>query len=127
MKQIKVKIDGKEHDVQVEETADGRMRAYYGGEVFDINVPKDSEIPSFELTKKKGIVGKGELIAPLPGIIMSILVKRGEDVKKGQVLLKIVSMKMENEIISQTNGKIREIKVKKGATVNKGDVLILID
>ena len=79
---------------------------------------------AFTITK---IVPTITVTSPLPGTIYDIKVKKGDKVKGGQPLIKLVAMKMENEITAKKAGTVKEIKVKKNDTVNKGDVLIIID
>ncbi len=70
--------------------------------------------------------GEGVVTAPMPGKILRILVKEGEEVKTGQGLITLEAMKMENEIPAPKNGTIKKILVKEGDTVNTGDPLIEI-
>jgi len=62
----------------------------------------------------------------VPGNILSISVKVGDEVKKDQVLVILEAMKMENELISPVDGRIVSIETKKGNRVNAGDVLVKI-
>ena len=62
----------------------------------------------------------------MPGTITNILVKEGDNVKKGQVLAILEAMKMENEIISPVDGTIKSVNVEKGQNVNLGDVIVVI-
>ena len=72
-------------------------------------------------------VGDGEsLKAPLPGVILAIKVNDGALVKKGQVLLILEAMKMENEIVAPRDGLVTQIVASKGASVNTGDVLVIL-
>jgi biotin carboxyl carrier protein len=64
--------------------------------------------------------------SPLPGIILSIDCKVGDDVKKGQKILVLEAMKMENTIAADHDGKIAEIKVNKGDSVLEGAELVII-
>jgi biotin carboxyl carrier protein len=64
--------------------------------------------------------------APLPGLIIDIVVSVGADVKPGDVLLIIETMKMENNVVSPKSGRIKEISVQKGDTVNEGVPLVVI-
>ena len=65
-----------------------------------------------------------EIIAPLPGIILDIKVKIGDEIKAGQTVLIMEAMKMENEIPSEINGVVKDVKFKKDDAVLEGDVLI---
>ncbi|MHA2172983.1 MAG: biotin/lipoyl-containing protein, partial [Candidatus Kariarchaeaceae archaeon] len=64
------------------------------------------------------------IISPLAGSISSVHVKIGDTVEKGDVILIISAMKMENKISAKSSGKIRSINVKEGDQVNKGVILI---
>jgi biotin carboxyl carrier protein len=63
----------------------------------------------------------------MPGNIWKILVKEGQEVKEGDVLLILEAMKMENEITSPKDGVVGSILTQEGAAVNTGDKLVLID
>ncbi len=62
--------------------------------------------------------------APMPGLVLSVLVAEGDEVKKGDSLLVLEAMKMENMIKSPTDGIIKKIEVKPGNTVEKNELLI---
>ena len=65
-----------------------------------------------------------ELIAPMPGAIIDVAVKEGDEVKTGDTLLILEAMKMENIIKSPTDGTIQKLHVEKGNNVEKNQVLI---
>lgn len=81
--------------------------------------------PTLKGAKPKQTVS-GTVTAPMTGKILAIKVKRGEQVKAGQVLCILEAMKMENEITAPTAGTIREVLVSEGASVNDGDPLFVI-
>jgi len=60
----------------------------------------------------------------MPGTILDIRVNQGDTVNKGQVLLILEAMKMENEIVAPNDGTVASINVSKGASVNGGEVLV---
>ena len=64
--------------------------------------------------------------SPLPGSVISILVKEGDAVKSGQVLMLIEAMKMENEVLAPSDGVVKKIPVSQGAMVAAGDTLIVL-
>ncbi len=68
--------------------------------------------------------GNAAVTAPMPGNILEIMVKPGDAVKKGQVLLIFEAMKMENEVMAEQDGVIAAVCVEKGAAINTGDVLV---
>ena len=67
-----------------------------------------------------------EILAPMPGTIIEVLVSPGDEVVEGQELLILEAMKMENDIASQVAGTVKEIRVQKGSEVSTGDVLMII-
>ncbi|MBW6515526.1 MAG: biotin/lipoyl-binding protein [Candidatus Cloacimonetes bacterium] len=82
--------------------------------------PKDSQI-SKPQTKIDGTIR-----APIPGTVIDILVKEGDKVKTGDVVIILEAMKMESEIHTEKDGTVSNIKVNKGASVNEGDLLMMI-
>jgi len=65
--------------------------------------------------------------APLPGTIVSVVVKPGQEVKTGAVLVVLEAMKMQNEIVSPRDGKVREVVVGRGDSVAVGDPLVTLE
>ncbi|MEG2702873.1 MAG: biotin/lipoyl-containing protein, partial [Clostridia bacterium] len=64
--------------------------------------------------------------APMPGTILDVKVAQGASFKKGDVLLILEAMKMENEIMAPRDGVVKQIVTTKGASVNSGDTLMVI-
>jgi biotin carboxyl carrier protein len=60
----------------------------------------------------------------MPGLVLNILVEAGQEVSKGDALLILEAMKMENVIKASGDGKVRSVKVKKGDAVDKGLLLV---
>jgi biotin carboxyl carrier protein len=69
---------------------------------------------------------EGAVSAPMTGKIVSVKVKKGDQVKAGQVLCIIEAMKMENEIAASKAGSVQEVNVSEGSSVNEGEVLFVI-
>ena len=67
------------------------------------------------------------VLAPMPGLVLQVLVNTGDEVKKGEPLLILEAMKMENVIKSPGDGIVGHIPVSKGQAVEKGQVLIRMD
>ncbi len=76
--------------------------------------------------ERKAATSAGALVAPMPGLILDIYVKQGDQVTDGQIVIKMEAMKMENEIPAPATGVVTEINVKKGDTVRDGDVMLVI-
>jgi len=127
MENLIIKINNKEHKVKVEETAEGKIRVHLNKEIFEVETREDIA-NIHENINKTDLKTEGETVitAPLPGIVASINVKKGQKVNSDAILLKLIAMKMENEILSPKDGTVKQIKVKKNDNVNKGDVLVVI-
>lgn len=118
MKKYVIKLNGKVYEVEIEEVTG---EAGIETAITEAGMEKQAKSSSTAPT------GKGQVIeAPMPGNIVSVSVKVGDTVKKGQVLLILEAMKMENEIVSPVDGKITAVGVSKGDTINPGIMLVEI-
>jgi pyruvate carboxylase subunit B len=70
--------------------------------------------------------GKQTMVAPIPGLITKINVKQGDIIKKGDGLVILEAMKMENEIKANRDGKVERVLINQGVTVEKDQALIVI-
>jgi biotin carboxyl carrier protein len=71
--------------------------------------------------------GKGGVKSPLPGVILDVKVKVGDAVKRGQTVIILEAMKMENQINADKDGIVKDIPVSKGESVLEGTDLIIIE
>ena len=79
------------------------------------------------IQRPANVASGGAVKSPLPGIVISIDCKLGDSIKKGQTLLVLEAMKMENTIPSDREGIVAEIKVNKGDTVLEGADLVILE
>lgn len=124
-KKMKFELFGKNFDVEILEKEGGALVRVNGKEFFF----KEGEEGNDEkegVTPLKGDFGQEKVLAPISGQITKIFQKEGAEVKKGQVLLILSAMKMENEILVEKTGRVKKIFFKEGDTVKKGDVLAII-
>jgi biotin carboxyl carrier protein len=70
------------------------------------------------------VAGATVVKAPMPGTVLSFKVSQGQTVKRGDVVLLLEAMKMENEIVAPVDGKVVALRVPAGAAVNTGDALV---
>lgn len=119
MKNLRITVNGVAYDVQVEELgADAPVSAAPA-----VPAPAKAAAPA----PKKAAVGAGEKVAaPMPGTIVSVNVSDGQSVKKGDVLVVLEAMKMENEIKAPVDGTITSVAVNKGESVDTGATLVTI-
>jgi biotin carboxyl carrier protein len=136
MKKFLIKVNGNQYEVEVEEIRqknsaeqDSSFQAVSAAPApASAPAPAPAAAPAPAPTAQNNAntvpAGAKTINAPMPGTILSIEVNAGDSVKKGQVLLILEAMKMENEIVAPDDGKIVSVNVEKGASVNVGDVLV---
>ena len=95
-------------------------------ESFEIEVLDEAAKRLAQKTKSQA-EGKQVIKTPMPGKIVKILVKEGDEVEPGMGMIIVEAMKMENELKSSSKGVVKEIVVEEGATVNGGDTLIVVE
>lgn len=136
MKNFKVTVNGKTYEVEVEEigSASAPPPAKRQAATSSAPLPRPvAAVAAPKLEKKApppertAADGSGTPIpSPMPGNILSVKVQEGDSVTKGQVLIILEAMKMENEIMAAGDGKIISVNVTKGATVSAGDTLLVV-
>lgn len=136
MRKFRINVNGKSYEVEVEEIRDGvQYTAPVSQPAAPISQPTAAPAPAAAPEPKAAPTAKPaanvpasaeKVTAPMPGTIMSVNVKEGDTVKRGDVLCILEAMKMENEIMSPKDGKIVAVSVSQGASVNSGDVLVAI-
>jgi biotin carboxyl carrier protein len=89
-------------------------------------VRKPAKAANLELVKVNPVStsGKAKVIAPIPGIILSININVGDTIKENDLLLVLEAMKMENSIVAEKSGVVSAINIKVGQQVLQGEVLI---
>jgi biotin carboxyl carrier protein len=114
-------IAGRQYVVSVARQGGGRYRVSGGAEVDEIELMD----PLAFLAAKShgGGSASPEVKAYMPGRVVTILVKEGEEVTSGQGLVILEAMKMENEILAERDGTVQKILVEAGQAVDGGDVL----
>ena len=120
MKNLRITVNGVAYDVQVEELGADAVAAAPAAAVPAAPAAKPA-------VKKAAAAGAGEKVAaPMPGTIVSVNVSDGQSVKKGDVLVVLEAMKMENEIKAPKDGTITSVAVSKGESVDTGAALVTI-
>jgi biotin carboxyl carrier protein len=119
-------LDGKSHEAYVRESDDD-WQVLLRGRLYPAKVEDERE-KRLRVAAGGGVVESGEfnLKAPMPGLVVAIPVSEGQEIKKGQVLLILESMKMQNELKSPRDGIINRIKVKAGESVEQKQVLLSV-
>ncbi len=138
MKKFKFTIRGNEYDVHINSFEDNIAEVDVNGSIYQVELEeqvKTTKTPKLvrskpvatKETKPAPVSGLSKVEAPLPGTIFKMKVKEGDEVKKGQVLMIMEAMKMENNILAEKDGTISKIHVTEGATVLQGDILVEIE
>ncbi len=136
-RRFKININGKEFVVDVEElprtdlgelpsTDDERPipRAQNIVQQPVFTEIKPAQIPTFSHGSERA---SGVITAPMPGVVVSVTKKVGENVIAGEPILVLEAMKMENEIRAPIGGTLLEVKVSPGQRVDKGETLVVIE
>ena len=111
MKKYNVNVNGTNYEVVIEEVNGAEIAAAPAA------VPAPAAAPA---------AGGETVTSPMPGNILAVNVAVGQAVKKGDVLMVLEAMKMENEIMSPADGTVNAVNVSKGASVETGTVLCTI-
>ena len=141
MKNYKFTIGGSSYEVEILSFEGKVVKMEVNGTSYSVELDKEvktSKTPVLVRTSvpqptrseskiKKNISSSATPIkSPLPGTIIQVLVKEGDEVKVGQKLLSMEAMKMENHVLAEKEGKVTIIKVKAGDSVLQNDVLLEI-
>ena len=120
-------LDGKSYEAMIELTDDG-WQVMIRGQMYVIDV-EDERQRRLRMASAGTTTQSGELKlkAPMPGLIVDVPIETGQDVGKGDNLIILESMKMQNELKSPREGKVSRINVKAGDTVNQNQVLLILE
>ena len=144
MKEFKYKINGSPYTVVVNKSDDEIVELEVNGVPYTVEMERKTQKPLAPLkrantqqavpasntplvTRPSSPAGKNSIQSPLPGVILDVRCNEGDMVKKGQTLMILEAMKMENNILANTNGKITQILVNKGDSVLEGAELVIIE
>ncbi len=117
MRKFLVRVNGEEYEVEVVEVTGGEKKAFSVSGVRKVGESKPAE----------GLRVTTTVRAPMPGRIVAINVKKGDEVRAGHVAVILEAMKMENEIPVEHNGVITQVYVEENDTVDVGDPLFDVE
>ena len=146
MKTYKLKINGNDYNVDINEVEGQEVKLSVNGEAYTVTVdqemkpqrkpvaaPRPTAAASQVAPAASGSVQKAnpaaagnKVTTPLPGTILDVFVNVGDTVKSGQTVVLLEAMKMENNIEADCEGTVKEVKVRKGDSVLEGDILVVI-
>lgn len=145
MKEFTFKINGAEYKCAVEQIAAGKTNVTVNGKVYEVETesaapvkpvakpaPKPAAAPAAapkaepKANSQEPTANGQQIKSPLPGSVIKVLVSVGQAVKKGDTLLTLESMKMENAIMAENDGVVKQIAVSAGQNVMQDDLLIVL-
>ena len=140
MKKFKFTIRGNDYEVEIKKFEDGLAKLEVNGTSYNVELQEEERSTKTPVLVrpvvqkavdahkiKKTNPGLFKVIAPLPGNILQVYVKEGDEVKKEDPLLLYEAMKMENKLLAEKDGIVQSIKVAAGAAVLQNDVLIELE
>jgi biotin carboxyl carrier protein len=119
-------VDGKSHESYVQRS-DDNWQVLLRGRLYPVIVEDERE-KRLRAAAGGGVAESGEfhLKAPMPGLVVAVPIEEGQAVKKGQVLIILESMKMQNELKSPRDGIVSRVKVKAGESVEQKQPLLSV-
>jgi biotin carboxyl carrier protein len=119
-------LDGKSHESYIAR-GDENWQVLLHGRLYPVTVEDERE-KRLRAAAGAGVAESGEFIlkAPMPGLVVAVPVSEGQEVKRGQVILILESMKMQNELKAPRDGIIQRIKVKAGESVEQKQTLLSV-
>lgn len=134
MREFKFTIDGKQYNAAVNELEDNFAEVTLNGKTYKVELEKE-EAPAVAARPAAASAapaaarpaGVMTVKSPLPGSIVKVLVKAGQAVKKGDVLLTMESMKMENNVCAEADGTVKNVFVEPGKNVMQDDKLLELE
>lgn len=140
MKKFKFTISGNDYEVEIKKLEDSTAKIEVNGTTYNVELHKDERSsktpvlvrPAISNPRNAHKIGKStdalfKVKAPLPGNIMQIFVKVGDEVAKDDKLLIYEAMKMENKLLAEKAGIVRTIKIQPGESVLQDDLLIELE
>jgi biotin carboxyl carrier protein len=123
---ISILLDGQSFEIHVAPAPNGTLKLQCGAHEFVAEIVD----PRSWRGRRHGAVeaeGRQPVTAPMPGKVIRLLVKAGDDVEAGQGVVVVEAMKMQNEIRSPKKGKMERLLANEGQTVNAGDILAWVE
>jgi biotin carboxyl carrier protein len=119
-------VDNRSFEVEVD-NSDDEFRVLVDGRTYRVKLVDERRMRFGGSQSGLELQGRQNVSVPMPGKVIAVLVAEGDQVDKGQGLVIVEAMKMENEVRSPIAGEVREIKVKAGDTVEGGAVLLVVE
>ena len=122
----KVTLNGKCYEVVVEKGEAICENIYDAPTAAPVAAPAAAPVAAPAPAAPAATAAGEQIVAPMPGTVLSVKVNQGQSVKKGDVLVILEAMKMENEISAPRDGVVSQIVASKGAAVDTGAALVVL-
>jgi biotin carboxyl carrier protein len=120
-------VDSKSFEAFIYPGEDESLHVFMLGRMYDVRVEDEREKRLRETAGASSVAsGEFHLKAPMPGLVVQIPINEGQEVERGQVLLILESMKMQNELKSPRAGKVSRIRVQPGESVEQKAILLSV-
>ncbi|HEY6197720.1 MAG TPA: acetyl-CoA carboxylase biotin carboxyl carrier protein subunit [Candidatus Binatia bacterium] len=119
-------VDNRSFEIEVDVKED-EYRVLVDGRNYHIDLVDERRVRLGGLQSGIELQGRQNVSVPMPGKIIAVLVAEGDKVEKGQGLVIVEAMKMENEVRCPINGEVKEVRVKTGDAVEAGAVLAVVE
>ena len=143
---VHVLVDVREYKLDIQKVEEGIYSILYKNKSIEMELVKNTMAKKFHVSHRclnyqtevidaqsryiqnrkgnKNLQTEKQIIAPMPGKVVKVLVNEGQEVNEGQALVIISAMKMENEFSASTNGKVKKIHIQEGDSVESQQILI---
>ncbi len=119
-------VDGKSHDVRLSQ-GEGVYIVQLGGQIFEVVVEDERTRRLAGLRSSSGAsTGEAIIKAPMPGVVVDVLVEPGQQVAKGEIVVVLESMKMQNEFKAPRDGKVHNVRVAAGDKIDQNTVMVTL-
>jgi biotin carboxyl carrier protein len=119
-------VDSRSFEVEVD-NQDDEYRVLVDGRNYRVRLTDERRMLAGGGQSVVQLQGRQRVSVPMPGKVIAVLVAEGDKIERGQGLVIVEAMKMENEVHSPLTGEVKEIKVKPGDTVEGGAVLVIVE
>ena len=119
-------VDNRSFEIEVD-NAEDEYRVLVDGRNYHVNLVDERRVRVGGAQSDLQLQGRQKVSVPMPGKVIAVLVSEGDSVERGQGLVIVEAMKMENEVRSPIAGEVKEIKVKPGDAVEGGAVLVIVE
>jgi biotin carboxyl carrier protein len=119
-------VDNRSFEIEVDAKGD-EYRVLVDGRNYRVTLMDERRVRTSAAGDAGKVQGRQAVSVPMPGKVIAILVAEGDTVEKGQGLVIVEAMKMENEVRSPIAGEVKEIKVKQGETIEGGATLLVVE